>query len=136
LTGRHGEAATALEREVLRPSVDNARRRDHDWPRPEFSWPDRSLVPASDVIEQAWPATVSALPLGSHVTGRVIGRQPFGVFLLLDGVSNAVGLAEITAMPHGMELPVLGAAVAGEVIWHAGHNCQVKIRLDEWHVPA
>jgi hypothetical protein len=103
---------------------------------PEFSWPDRSLVPASDVIRQSWPTTVSALPLGSHVSGRVIGRQPFGVFLLLDGGPNAVGLAEITAMPHDTELPVLGTTVAGEVIWHMDHNCQVKIRLDEWHVPA
>ncbi|TFV34243.1 hypothetical protein E4K10_05575 [Streptomyces sp. T1317-0309] len=62
------------------------------------------------------PATVSALPLGSHVSGRVIGRQPFGVFLLIDGVPNAVGLAEIAAMPHHMELPAVGAAVTGEVI--------------------
>ncbi|WP_327744558.1 hypothetical protein OHO28_28115 [Streptomyces europaeiscabiei] len=103
---------------------------------PEFSWPDRSQVPAPDAVDRSWPATVSALPLGSQVSGRVIGRQPFGVFLLLDGVPNAVGLAEITAMPHHMELPVVGAAVAGEVIWHADHNRQVKIRLDEWHVPS
>ncbi|GAP49452.1 hypothetical protein [Streptomyces azureus] len=76
-------------------------------PMPEFSWPDRSLMPASDVMDQSWPAAVSELPLGSHVSGRVVGRQPFGVFLLLDGVPNAVGLAEITTMPHGVELPVL-----------------------------
>lgn len=95
----------------------------------EFSWPDRSVVPASDVLDRNWPATVSTLPLGSHVSGHVIGRQPFGVFLLLDGVPNAVGLAEITAMPHDMELPAMGAAVAGEVIWYVDHNRQVKIRL-------
>ncbi|MFJ9295266.1 hypothetical protein [Streptomyces asoensis] len=103
---------------------------------PEFSWPDRSQVPTADAVEQNWPATVSALPLGSHVSGRVIGRQPFGVFLLIEIVPNAVGLAEITAMPHHMELPAMGAAVAGEVIWHADHNHQVKIRLDEWNVPS
>lgn len=34
-------------------------------------------------------------------------------------------------MPRHMDLPVLGTAVAGEVIWHAEHNCQVKVRLDE-----
>ncbi|MET7567524.1 hypothetical protein ABZT04_03325 [Streptomyces sp. NPDC005492] len=102
---------------------------------PEFSWPDRSQVPVSEDIVRSWPATVSALPLGSHVSGRVVGRQPFGVFLLLNGVPNAVGLAEITAMPHHMELPELGTIVAGEVIWHADHNHQVKIRLDEWNVP-
>ncbi|MFD0413055.1 hypothetical protein [Streptomyces sp. NPDC127108] len=101
---------------------------------PEFSWSDGSQVPASNVTERSWAATVSALPLGSHVRARVIGRQPFGVFLLFDGVPNAVGLAEITAMPHHMELPALGAAVAGEVIWHADHNRQVKVCLDGWRV--
>ncbi|MFE4581399.1 S1 domain-containing protein [Streptomyces chartreusis] len=74
--------------------------------------------------------TVSALPLGSHVSGRVIGRQPFGVFLLLDGTPNSIGLAEITAMPHHMELPALGATVAGEVTWLADRNREVKIRFD------
>ncbi|WP_199806898.1 MULTISPECIES: hypothetical protein [unclassified Streptomyces] len=98
---------------------------------PEFSWPDSSQVPTADALERNWSATVSALPLGSHVSGRVIGRQPFGVFLLIEGVPSAVGLAEITAMPHHMELPAMGATVAGEVIWHADHNRQVKIRLDE-----
>lgn len=83
----------------------------------------------------ARPHALSTLPLGSHVSGRVISRQPFGVFLLLNDVPNAVGLAEITAMPHHMDLPALGATVAGEVIWHTDHNRQVKIRLDEWHVP-
>lgn len=101
---------------------------------PEFSWPDRSPVPASDDIDQTWPVTVSTLPLGSHVSGRVIGRQSFGVFLLLNGTPNAIGLAEITAMPHHMELPALGATVAGEVIRHTDHNRQVNIRLDKWHV--
>lgn len=102
---------------------------------PEFSWPDRSQVPAPESIEQSWPATVSALPVGSHVSGRVVGRQPFGVFLLIDGVPNALGLAEITAMPHRMELPVVGTTVAGVVLWHAEHNLQVKIKLDEWNLP-
>lgn len=101
----------------------------------EFSWPDRSQVPTPEAINRSWPSTVAALPLGSHVSGRVVARQPFGVFLLIDGVSNALGLAEITAMPHHMELPAMGATVAGEVIWHADRNRQVKIRLDEWALP-
>ncbi|MEV6293699.1 hypothetical protein AB0M41_25390 [Streptomyces sp. NPDC051896] len=45
---------------------------------------------------------------------------------------NAIALAEITAVPLGMDLPALGAFVGGEVIWHAAHNHQVKVRLDEW----
>ncbi|MFE1923891.1 hypothetical protein ACFW91_15150 [Streptomyces asoensis] len=47
---------------------------------------------------------------------------------------DAVGVAEITAMADHVELPALGSAVAGEVIWHADHNHQVKVRLYEWHV--
>ncbi|MGW3285998.1 hypothetical protein ACWDR3_15315 [Streptomyces sp. NPDC001002] len=47
---------------------------------------------------------------------------------------NAVGLAEITTMPHHMELPTMCTTVTGEVIWHADHNHRVKIRLDEWNV--
>ncbi|GAB2800157.1 hypothetical protein GCM10027073_35250 [Streptomyces chlorus] len=101
---------------------------------PEFSRPDRSQVPASDAMDRSRPATLSALPRGSHVSGRVIGRRPFGVFLLLDDVPNAVGLAEITTMPHPMELPAVGSTVTGEVIRHADHNRQVKIRLHEWNV--
>ncbi|WP_208614962.1 hypothetical protein [Streptomyces caeruleatus] len=53
----------------------------------------------------------------------------------MDGVPNAVALAEITAMPLGMELPALGASVEGEVFWHT-HNHQVRIRLDEWRTSA
>jgi hypothetical protein len=77
----------------------------------EFSWPGLSLVPAPDVVDRSWLATVAALPLGSHGSGRVIGRRPFGVFL-----------------------PAMGTTITGEVLWHADHNRQVKIRLDEWNV--
>ncbi|MET9121657.1 hypothetical protein [Streptomyces sp. NPDC004528] len=66
------------------------------------------------------------------MAGEVIGRQRFGVFVRIDGVSNAVGLAEIGSMPHGLELPAMGADVAGRVIRHADHNFQVKIKLAEW----
>ncbi|WP_200826101.1 S1 domain-containing protein [Kibdelosporangium aridum] len=69
------------------------------------------------------------MPLGTQVTGEVIARQPFGVFIRIDGTPDAVGLAEITAMPQGAELPAVAAQVTGEVIWHAEHNHQVKIRL-------
>lgn len=66
---------------------------------------------------RSWAATVAALPVGARVAGEVIGRQRFGVFIHLDGVPNAVALAEVTAMPHEMELPALGARVEGEVLW-------------------
>lgn len=75
---------------------------------------------------------MAALPLGTTVSGEVIARPPFGVFVRIDGVPNALGLAEVTALPRGMDLPALGAAIKGQVIWHADHNHQVKLILDEW----
>ncbi|MFF1717573.1 S1 domain-containing protein [Streptomyces sviceus] len=101
----------------------------------EYAWPTGPDLPAVDVVLGSWAATVAALPVGTHITGEVIGRQPFGVFIRMDGVPNAVALAEITAMPQGMELPALGASVEGEVFWHA-HNHQVRVRLDEWRTSA
>ncbi|QMU74290.1 hypothetical protein GXP74_36130 [Streptacidiphilus sp. P02-A3a] len=59
-----------------------------------------------------------------------MGRQPFGVFLAIDGVPDAIGLAEIITMPSEAVLPHIGEHVRGEVIGHADHNCQVRIKLD------
>jgi hypothetical protein len=97
----------------------------------EYAWPTGPEVSAADVVLESWAATVAALPVGKRITGEIIGRQPFGVFIRMDGVPDAIALAEITAMPHGMDLPSLGACVRGEVFWHA-HNHQVRVRLDEW----
>ncbi|WP_202919748.1 hypothetical protein [Streptomyces adustus] len=96
----------------------------------EYTWPTRPRVPA-ERYQEVWEATVAALPLGTSVSGEVIGRQPFGVFFRIDGVPNAVALAEIISMPEGMGLPSLGARVRGEVVAHADHNCQVRVRLHE-----
>jgi len=98
----------------------------------EYTWPARAGVPAQEDAHRDWPATVTALPIGVPVSGEDIGRQPFGVFVQIDGIPNAVGLAEITAMPREMDLPLVGAVITGRVIWHADHNRQVKLRLDEW----
>lgn len=92
-------------------------------------------MPAVDAVRESWAATVAALAVGTRIAGEVIGRQRFGVFIRIDGVPEAVGLAEIGSMPHDMELPVVGAEVAGTVICHADHNHQVKIKLDEWDRP-
>lgn len=94
----------------------------------EYAWPTGPDLPAADVVPGRWAATVAALPVGTHITGEVIGRQPFGVFIRIGGVPAAVALAEITAMPQGMELPAIGASVEGAVFWHA-HNHQVRVRL-------
>ncbi|POX60581.1 RNA-binding protein [Streptomyces sp. Ru62] len=99
----------------------------------EYALPTGPEVPAADAVRSNWAATVAALPVGTGITGEVIGRQRFGVFIRIDGMPNAIALAEITAMPHGMDLPAaLGVSVSGEVLWHAAHNHQVKVRLDEW----
>jgi hypothetical protein len=84
---------------------------------------------------EAWPATTKALPIGAHATGEVIARHPFGVFVRINGIPDALGLAEITSMPREAPLPDLGTAVAGEVIWHAEHNHQVKLRLLDGQPP-
>jgi hypothetical protein len=72
----------------------------------EYSWP---VVDAGwgEVVREAWPATVEALPIGTRVTGEVVGRQPFGASLRFDEVSDAVGLAEILTMPRDAVLPQL-----------------------------
>lgn len=94
----------------------------------EYSWPDQGTYDP-DRLRAAWPATVRVLPVGVRVTGEVIARQPFGVFIRIGDVPDALGLAEITVMPRDVALPAIGTTVTGEVIWHAERNHQVKLRL-------
>lgn len=94
----------------------------------DYSWPDQNAYDPGR-YRQAWPATTAALPVGARIRGQVIARQPFGVFIRIDGVPDTLGLAEITAMPRDAALPDIGMTVTGEVIWHAEHNYQVKLRL-------
>ncbi|KOX03453.1 hypothetical protein [Streptomyces sp. NRRL B-3648] len=98
----------------------------------EYVTPTGPDVPARDMVRRSWAATVAALPVGTRVTGKVLRRQPFGIFIRIEGVPDAVGLAEITAMPLGMELPAPRASVAGVVYWLDARNHQVRVRLDEW----
>lgn len=98
----------------------------------EYAWPTGPEVPAADLVRESWEATVAALPVEARITGEVIGRRPFGVFIRVDGVPNAIAPAEITAMPQGMDLPALGTFVSGVVFWHTAHNHQLKVRFDEW----
>jgi ribosomal protein S1 len=97
----------------------------------EYTMPARRPDVPGLSPDEVWAATIAALPVGASVAGEVIGRQPFGVFIRLDGLPGAVGLAEIIAMPEGMGLPVLGARIRGEVIDHVEHNRQVRVRLHE-----
>lgn len=96
-----------------------------------YSWPaDGRLL--AERSRLAWGATVAALPVGAPIAGEVIGRQPFGVFIRIDGAPDAVGLAEVTTMPRDRELPAMGSRIAGTVISHAEHNHQVRMRLANW----
>ncbi|MEH0425347.1 S1 RNA-binding domain-containing protein [Streptomyces stelliscabiei] len=98
----------------------------------EYSWPsENGRRPPTDGAA-AWNATVRSLPVGTPVTGAVIGRQPFGAFLSVDGHPEAMGLARIDRMPRCLELPPVGRLVTGEVVWHAEHHHQVGIELREW----
>ena len=99
----------------------------------EYSWPDWGSYRArEDLAANAWNEIIRNLPLGSKIAGDVIGRQPFGVFIRIDHHPEAIGLAEITAMPRCAAFPRVGERVSGTVLWHADHNHQVKIRLEEW----
>ncbi|MEV8038906.1 hypothetical protein [Streptomyces sp. NPDC086182] len=101
----------------------------------EYSWAADGAG-AGPRARAAWPAICQALPLGTKITGEVVGRQRFGVFLRIDEMPDATGLAEITAAPRNAVLPAMGESVSGQVIWHADHNCQVKIKLAAWKAEA
>ncbi|MGW0252375.1 hypothetical protein ACWDYH_37680 [Nocardia goodfellowii] len=91
----------------------------------EYFWPEDGGL--GERARRAWPSTVESLPVGSSVTGKVIGRQPFGVFIDLDQAPNAVGLLRITALSQGAPLPARGQDVDGQVLWHEPSNCQVIV---------
>ncbi|MDX3495983.1 S1 RNA-binding domain-containing protein [Streptomyces turgidiscabies] len=98
----------------------------------EYSWPsENGWCPAVDAAV-SWTETVRSLPVGTPVSGEVVGRQPFGVFVSVEGRPEALGLARVTSMPRCMELPAVGVSVTGEVVWHAEHNRQVGVVLREW----
>jgi hypothetical protein len=89
----------------------------------EYTWPNGVGDPTPEDIRRAWPATVTALPVGAAVTGKVIGRQPFGVFVEIDGVPDAVGLAEIFGSPPGTVPPPLIANPSGvRYQWERGRS--------------
>ncbi|WP_329376089.1 S1 RNA-binding domain-containing protein [Streptomyces sp. NBC_01351] len=80
----------------------------------------------------AWAETIRVLPVGARITGEVVARRPFGVFLSIDGCPAAVGLAKVPRMPTCMELPAVGERVTGEVVWHDDGHRQVAVVLAEW----
>ncbi|GGU06458.1 hypothetical protein [Streptomyces coeruleorubidus] len=49
----------------------------------EYAWPTGLETPAAEEGRRSWVATVEALPVGSRITGEVIGRQAFGASYVL-----------------------------------------------------
>lgn len=91
----------------------------------EYFWPDEPGL--RERTQQAWSATVESLPVGTHVTGKVIGRQPFGVFIMIDQTPDSVGLVRSPAFPRNEELPLRDERISGQVLWHEPSNCQVIV---------
>jgi hypothetical protein len=89
------------------------------------SWPGNG---AAAQARGAWAATVVALPLGTLVTCEVVARQPFGVFIRIDSVPDALGLVELPNLPDGA-LPECGTHVRGTVLDHTPRNHQVRVRI-------
>ncbi len=102
----------------------------------EFSGSWQAMETPYDVLaaraEEAWLDTLAELPMGTRVTAAVIGRQPFGAFLSFEGFPRALGLAKVSRMPRGRELPHVGSTVEGRVYWHDPSNHQVNVELREW----
>ncbi|MFF8605751.1 hypothetical protein ACF06X_07410 [Streptomyces sp. NPDC015346] len=63
----------------------------------EYAWPGENGRRTPDAAS-AWTETVRVLPVGIRITGEVVGRQPFGVFLSIDGRPDAVGLARMAPL--------------------------------------
>lgn len=78
---------------------------------------------------RSWKATVDALPVGARISGVVVNRQRFGVFINIDGHPDAMGLVEAIHFPGVVELPPPGTPIVGEVLWLNERNHQVKIRF-------
>lgn len=62
------------------------------------------------------------------MTGEVVARQPFGVFIRIDSVPDALGLIELPNLPEG-ERPACGTRLRGRVLDHTPRNHQVRVRF-------
>ncbi|WP_319463959.1 hypothetical protein [Micromonospora sp. RTP1Z1] len=92
---------------------------DYDW---------SGVADRADRARRSWPQTIAALPVGLDISGRVLARMRFGVFVEIEGQPDAVGLLEVTQLPAGRELPAVGEVIDGVVSDHVTHNHQVRLR--------
>lgn len=83
-----------------------------------------SVEGGADVAEHALTRTDAPIRKAMDLP-RCMSEEYEAVTLLpagglsVNGHPDAIGLAEITAMPRGADLPRVGEQVSGEVIWHA-----------------
>ena len=95
----------------------------------DYQWPEDG----DDLARRAratWNETVSRLSIGDRITGTVVGRQHFGVFLTVNEVVGAMAEAEIVNIPNDMELPRISESVTGKVIGFDGERCQIFVTID------
>ena len=84
-----------------------------------YSWPDHGCYDP-DRLRRAWPATIAALPVGARITGTVIARQPFGVFVAIDGVPAARASPR---SPHCLEM---SSCQPSAIRFHESYNRSVR----------
>ncbi|GHF30439.1 RNA-binding protein [Streptomyces morookaense] len=87
------------------------------------------------IDETTWTEAKEAFPIGSSVQGEVLTNRSFGFFVKLPGNPDAVAVVDaISYIPHGVPVdaalwPKPGQKISAEVVDHAEHNRQIKLRV-------
>src|ERR1700722_5745066 len=92
---------------------------------PENSWRDQILARfpdwESDAAAALWPTTKASLSVGQDVSGPVIARAPFGVWIDIGVGHPAVLLVpEMRRSPHQRitfdDYPLIGGTIAATIV--------------------
>jgi hypothetical protein len=76
----------------------------------------------------AWQETVTALPVGTRVSGQVVERMPHGVHVAIDGHADAIGLVHLAAFGDLAEFPEPGSQMIAIVIGHFEETRQLWLQ--------
>ncbi|MFO0808881.1 MAG: S1 RNA-binding domain-containing protein [Gemmataceae bacterium] len=89
-----------------------------------------------------WDQVKASVPVGTEVSGRVVGCQPFGVFVDLGlgfpGLLEVPEFAEPPARSRGMEgYPAVDAVITARVLQHVDSGRQLRLTqrpltAEEW----
>ena len=79
-----------------------------------------------------WDRVKAAVPVGTEVSGRVVARQPFGVFVDLGlgfpGLLEVAEFGDATARSHGkVGFPAVGELLTARVLQHLDHDQQLRL---------